>query len=208
MDVLYLSRECRHGRLLVVGGDLQKMSGDAIIAPANNRLSGREGLDAEIHKVAGEELTKKCREISVEKRKSNHPPCLPTTNVVTEPYGLSGQFKHLIHAVAPDCRRPNQDEARRDMIKDVYKNLFITLKELKDVKKVVAAPLSMGIFCYPHREGSKMTLNILLDWLDGEEDPGIEEYILVVKEKNLIKNMRTVYRETEDQLPGIDTTNS
>ena len=29
---------------------------------------------------------------------------------------------------------------------------------------------------------------------------------IVVKEKNFIKNMRTVYRESEDQLPGIDTT--
>ncbi len=183
------------------------MSADAIIAPANNRLSGREGLDALIHKVAGEDLTAKCREISVEQRKSNLPPCMPTTNVVTEPYGLANQCKYLIHAVAPDCRRPNQDEARREMIKEVYANLFATLKGLKDVKKVVAAPLSMGIFSYPHREGSKMTLSILLDWLDGEEDIHVDEYILVVKEKNLIKNMRTVYRETEDQLPGIDTTN-
>ena len=30
---------------------------------------------------------------------------------------------------------------------------------------------------------------------------GIKEYNIVVKEKNFIKNMRTVYRESEDQLP-------
>ena len=43
--------------------------------------------------------------------------------------------------------------------------------------------------------------------LDGEEDPGFDEFILVIKERNFINNMRTVYRESEDQLPGIDTTN-
>jgi hypothetical protein len=44
--------------------------------------------------------------------------------------------------------------------------------------------------------------------LDGEEDPGFNEYTIVVKERNFISNMRTVYRETEDQLPGIDTTSA
>jgi hypothetical protein len=64
----------------------------------------------------------------------------------------------------------------------------------------------MGIFAYPHREGARLTLEIILDLLDGEEDPGFSQYTIVVKERNFISNMRTVYRETEDQLPGIDTT--
>jgi hypothetical protein len=75
-----------------------------------------------------------------------------------------------------------------------------------DVTSVVAPPLSMGIFAYPHREGARLTLEIILSLLDGEENPGISEYTIVVKERNFISNMRTVYRETEDQLPGIDTT--
>jgi len=50
-------------------------------------------------------------------------------------------------------------------------------------------------------------LEILLDWLDDpDRNCGIDEFILVVKEKNFISNMRTVYRENEDQLPGVDTT--
>tara|TARA_Y100000588_G_C14024962_1_gene825973 strand:+ start:179 stop:742 length:564 start_codon:yes stop_codon:yes gene_type:complete len=186
---------------------LHKRSADALVTPANNRLSGREGVDAEIHKKAGEELREACREISVEKRKSNLPPCAVTSNVVTKPYGMSDQCKHLIHVVSPDCRRPNQDDDRRELLRETYENLFSTLKGLKGVKEVVAPALSMGVFSYPHREGARMTLDILLNWLDGEEETGIEVYTLIVKEKNFISNMRTVYRETEDQLPGIDTTN-
>ena len=202
-----MSRTCRNGRLFVIGDDLHKRSADALVTPANNRLSGREGVDAEIHKKAGEELREACREISVEKRKSNLPPCAVTSNVVTKPYGMSDQCKHLIHVVSPDCRRPNQDDDRRELLRETYENLFSTLKGLKGVKEVVAPALSMGVFSYPHREGARMTLDILLNWLDGEEDTGIEVYTLIVKEKNFISNMRTVYRETEDQLPGIDTTN-
>tara|TARA_B100000614_G_C14519811_1_gene482122 strand:- start:1147 stop:1386 length:240 start_codon:yes stop_codon:yes gene_type:complete len=77
---------------------------------------------------------------------------------------------------------------------------------MKDVKVVMAPPLSMGVFAYPHREGARLTLETLLGIMDGEEDPGIKEYNIVVKEMNFIKNMRTVYRESNDLLPGTDTT--
>ena len=71
---------------------------------------------------------------------------------------------------------------------------------------VVAPPLSMGVFAYPHREGARLTLECLLGVMDGEEDPKITDYTIIVKERNFINNMRTVYRESEDQLPGVDTT--
>ena len=201
-----MARTCRWGVVRVIGGDLHLQEADAVVTPANNRLSGREGLDAQIHKAAGDELREFCRNVSIEQRKLNLPPCPVTTNVVSEPYGLENRFKHIIHVVSPDCRRPNQDESRRDLLPSAYHNLFDTLKEMKDVNVIMAPPLSMGVFAYPHREGARLTLETLLGIMDGEEDPGIKEYNIVVKERNFINNMRTVYRESEDQLPGIDTT--
>ena len=59
-----------------------------------------------------------------------------------------------------------------------------------------------GCFSYPHREGARKTMEILLGILDGEEDPGIERLLLVTDNSNFISNMKTVYRETEDQFPG------
>ena len=201
-----MSRTCKWGILKVVGGDLWDHEGDVLITPANNRLSGREGLDSLVHAKAGEELTQVTRNICLEMRKINAPPCAVTNNVVTEPYALGSNFKHIIHAVGPDCRRPNQDESRRELLPQTYHNLFDTIKEIGNVKKIVSPPISMGIFGYPHREGARITLEVLLGHLDGEEDPGFKEYWIVVKERNFISNMRTVYRESEDQLPGIDTT--
>ena len=206
MVQLYMARTCRWGVLRVIGGDLHLQEADVVITPANNRLSGREGIDAQIHNAAGEELREFCREVSVEQRKSNLPPCPVTSNVISKPYNLEKRFKHIIHVVSPDCRRPNQDEARRQLLPEAYHNLFTTIKGMKGVKTVVAPPLSMGVFAYPHREGARLTLECLLGILDGEEDPGIKEYNIVVKERNFINNMRTVYRESEDQLPGVDIT--
>ena len=201
-----MARTCRWGVVRVIGGELHLQEGDVVITPANNRLSGREGLDAQIHKAAGDELRDFCTEVRVEQRKLNLPPCPVTTNVVSESFNLKERFKHIIHVVSPDCRRPNQDESRRELLPQTYHHLFDTLKGMKDVKVVMAPPLSMGVFAYPHREGARLTLETILGIMDGEEDPGIKEYNIVVKERNFINNMRTVYRESNDLLPGIDTT--
>ena len=206
MAELYMARTCKWGVLRVVGGDVWNYSGDVLITPANNRLSGREGLDALIHKKAGQELTDVTRNICLDMRKINAPPCAVTKNVVTEPYQLATNFKHIIHVVGPDCRRPNQDEARRELLPETYANLFATIQEMGNIKSIVSPPVSMGIFAYPHREGARLTLEILLEMLDGEKDYGIKEYTIVVKEKNFISNMRTVYREGADLFPGVDTT--
>ena len=64
----------------------------------------------------------------------------------------------------------------------------------------------MGVFSYPHREGARKTMEIILSMLDGEEDPGIERMLLVTDDNNFVNNMKTVYRETEDQFPGTDMT--
>ncbi|MGB1549228.1 MAG: macro domain-containing protein [Candidatus Poseidoniaceae archaeon] len=206
MPELYMERTCKWGVVRVIGGDLHLQEGDVVITPANNRLSGREGLDAQIHKAAGDELRDFCTEVRVEQRKLNLPPCPVTTNVVSESFNLKERFKHIIHVVSPDCRRPNQDESRRELLPQTYHHLFDTLKGMKDVKVVMAPPLSMGVFAYPHREGARLTLETILGIMDGEEDPGIKEYNIVVKERNFINNMRTVYRESNDLLPGTDTT--
>ena len=206
MVELYMARTCRWGVVRVIGGELHLQEADAVITPANNRLSGREGLDAQIHKAAGDELRDFCTEVRVEQRKLNLPPCPVTTNVVSSSFNLKERFKHIIHVVSPDCRRPNQDESRRELLPQTYHHLFDTLKGRKDVSVVMAPPLSMGVFAYPHREGARLTLETLLGIMDGEEDPGIKEYNIVVKERNFIKNMRTVYRESNDLLPGNDTT--
>ena len=201
-----MARTCRLGVVRVIGGELHLQEADAVITHANNRLSGREGLDAQIHKAAGDELRDFCTEVRVEQRKLNLPPCPVTTNVVSSSFNLKERFKHIIHVVSPDCRRPNQDESRRELLPQTYHHLFDTLKGMKDVSVVMAPPLSMGVFAYPHREGARLTLETLLGIMDGEEDPGIKEYNIVVKERNFIKNMRTVYRESNDLLPGNDTT--
>ena len=175
-----------------------------MITTANNRLAGREGVDGAIHEQAGPELRAECDAIAVERRKTNMQPCPVGTSVITDSYGLA--TKKLIHVVGPDCRRPTQDDSRRSLIKKAYETLFEQLSNVKDRAIVATPPLSMDVFAYPHREGARMTMEIVMGWMDTAEDIGVKEFWIVTQQMNWVNNLRTVYRESEDQFPGKDIT--
>ena len=143
-------------------------------------------------------------EIAVERRKEGKQPCGVGEAVSTSGYNLPAE--NLVHVVAPDCRRPNQDNFRRELLVNSYNAMFDEISKIEPRKTVVTPPLGMDVFAYPHREGARMTMEIILDWMDGEEDPGVDMVLIVTDEVNFLNNMKTVYRESEDQFPGVDRT--
>ena len=197
-------RECRHGQVRVQFGNIIRVDGDIMVIPANNRLAGREGLDERMQLAAGDELRARCTEIAIERRKEGKQPCGVGEAVSTSGYNLPAE--NLVHVVAPDCRRPNQDNFRRELLVNSYNAMFDEISKIEPRKTVVTPPLGMDVFAYPHREGARMTMEIVLDWMDGEEDPGVDMVLIVTDEVNFLNNMKTVYRESEDQFPGVDRT--
>ena len=190
--------------LRVIAGDLTRYEAQVAVTCASNRLAGREGLDAKMHDAAGEKLRETCIEIGKIQRAQNLQPCPVGTAVTTPAFDLPQE--HLIHVVGPDCRRPSQDEGRRELIVKAYEAMFAEVAALGGVETIVCPPLSMGIYAYPHREGARMTMEILLGWLDAEENPGVGDFVLLVNDELFVKNLKTVYRESEDQFPGVDCT--
>ena len=197
-------RECRHGQVRVQFGNIIRVEGDVMVIPANNRLAGREGLDEKMQLAAGEELRARCTEIAVERRKEGQQPCGVGEAVTTPGFNLAAD--HLVHVVGPDCRRPNQDNFRRELLLNSYNAMFEEISKIKSRETLVTPPLGMDVFAYPHREGARMTMEIILDWMDREEDPGVRMVLIVTDEVNFLNNMKTVYRESEDQFPGVDRT--
>ena len=45
-----------------------------------------------------------------------------------------------------------------------------------------------------------MTMEIVLAWMDSGDDPGVKKVKIITQESNFIKNMKTVYRESEDRI--------
>ena len=197
-------RECQHGQVRVLFGNLPRVEGDVMVIPANNRLAGREGLDERLQQAAGPELREFCAGIARERRKFNLQPCGVGEAVTPPSFNLP--VKHLVHVVGPDCRRPTQDNFRRELLKKSYEALFEVVEKLDPRETLVTPPLGMDVFAYPHREGARMTMEIVLEWMDGEDDPGVDMVLIVTDENNFLTNMKTVYRESEDRFPGVDRT--
>ena len=204
MADVVIVRKCRHGQVRVLFGDIVKVEGDVMVIPANSRLAGREGLDERMQQAAGPGLREHCAGIAREKRTSNLQPCAAGEAISTPAFDLPAS--HLVHVVGPDCRRPTQDTFRRELLRNSYAALFEELRGLEPRETLVLPPLGMDIFAYPHREGARMTMEIVLAWMDAEEDPGVRMVLIVTHEDNFLNNMKTVYRESEDQFPGVDRT--
>ena len=204
MADVVIVRKCRHGQVRVLFGDIVKVEGDVMVIPANSRLAGREGLDERMQQAAGQGLRDHCAGIARKKRMSNLQPCTAGEAISTPSFDLPAS--HLVHVVGPDCRRPTQDTFRRELLRNSYAALFEELKGLEPRETLVLPSLGMDIFAYPHREGARMTMEIVLAWMDAEEDPGVRMVLIVTHEDNFLNNMKTVYRESEDQFPGVDRT--
>ncbi|MDP6661674.1 MAG: macro domain-containing protein [Candidatus Thalassarchaeaceae archaeon] len=204
MADVVIVRECRHGQVRVLYGDIVRVEGDVMVIPANNRLAGREGLDERMQQAAGPSLREHCAGIAREKRAFNLQPCGVGEAVSTPSFDLPAS--HLVHVVGPDCRRPTQDNFRRELLRNSYGALFEEVEGLDPRETLVLPPLGMDVFAYPHREGARMTMEIVLDWMDGEDDPGVRMVLIVTHEDNFLNNMKTIYRESEDQFPGVDRT--
>ena len=204
MAEVVIVRECQHGQVRVLFGNLPHVEGDVMVIPANNRLAGREGLDERLQQAAGPELREFCAGIARERRKFNLQPCGVGEAVTTPSFNLPA--KHLVHVVGPDCRRPTQDNFRRELLKKSYEALFEVVEKLDPRGTLVTPPLGMDVFAYPHREGARMTMEIILEWMDGDDDPGVDMVLIVTNENNFLTNMKTVYRESEDRFPGVDRT--
>ena len=204
MADVVIVRKCRHGQVRVLFGDVVNVEGDVMVIPANSRLAGREGLDERMQQAAGPGLREHCAGIARKKRTSNLQPCSVGEAVSTPAFDLPAS--NLVHVVGPDCRRPTQDTFRRELLRNSYEALFEELRGLEPKETLVLPPLGMDVFAYPHREGARMTMEIILAWMDGEEDPGVRMVLIVTHEDNFLNNMKTVYRESEDQFPGVDRT--
>jgi len=131
----------------VVRGDITVESVDAIVNAANSALAGGGGVDGAIHRAAGPELARACRELGG---------CAVGDAKATPGFALVAKW--VIHTVGPVWRGGRAGEA--EALASCYRRSLEVAGEL-GAETIAFPAVSSGIYGYPVADACRISVEVL-----------------------------------------------
>ena len=154
-------------RIQVQQADITRLSVDAIVNAANERMLGGGGVDGAIHAAAGPELLAECHKVP-EVRPGVR---CPTGEARITPGGrLPAKF--VIHTVGPVWQGGAQSEP--ELLASCYRE-SLRLAVENDIRSVAFPAISCGVFGYPIPQAAQIAVNTVADFL--EQDDRLESVV-------------------------------
>jgi O-acetyl-ADP-ribose deacetylase (regulator of RNase III) len=148
-------------RILVQQADITTLAVDAIVNAANQSLLGGGGVDGAIHRAAGPELLRECREVGG---------CPTGEARITKAYRLPARY--VIHAVGPRYRDGKHGEP--EQLAGCYRH-SLQLAVAHEVKTIAFPAISCGIYGYPIAEAAPIAVGTVEAFL--ADEPSIERVV-------------------------------
>jgi len=155
-------------RIELIKGNITKLSVDAIVNAANDKLRNGGGVAGAIHSAAGPELEKECLTLGG---------CKTGNAKITKGYKLPAKW--VIHAVGPIWHDGNSGED--ELLAGCYRNSLV-LAEKHNIKTIAFPSISTGIFGFPIERAVKIAIKEVKKFL--AENTSIEKVIFVCFSEN------------------------
>ena len=141
--------------LHIIRNDLTFMACDAVVNPTDEALSGSGGVDAQLHRAAGEQLDQACARIGY---------CAPGSAVLTEGFELPARY--IIHTVGP--RWVGGAHGERETLASCYRSALSIARE-KKLSSIAFPIISAGTFGFPKAEALEIAVREIRAFLSEHE---------------------------------------
>ena len=167
-------------RIEIHKNDITRLSTDAIVNAANERLAEGGGVCGAVFRAAGSsELAKEC---------ARYGHCNTGDAVITSACNLKS-VKYIVHAVGPIYRDGKHGEP--EQLYNCYKRSLSLAKENRC--RSIAFPLiSSGIFGYPNDEAWRIALKACTDFIAENPDCDIS-IVFVATSREKVEEGKRIY---------------
>jgi O-acetyl-ADP-ribose deacetylase (regulator of RNase III) len=153
----------------ILAGDITRVSVDAIVNAANERMLGGGGVDGAIHAAAGPELLVACRAVP-EVRPGVR--CPTGEARITPAFALPARF--VVHTVGPVWNGGGYGEA--ELLASCYRSSLALAAE-NGAGSIAFPAVSTGVFGYPPEEAAAIAVRECAEFL--ETGAACERVVLV-----------------------------
>ena len=154
--------EEREPQIYLWQGDITRLSVDAIVNAANNKLLGcfapnHKCIDNAIHTFSGIELRMECA------RMTEYMEMPEKTGVARMTYGYNLPAKHVIHTVGPIIDEEVTDKERRELA-SCYRSC-LQLANAYNLHSIAFCCISTGEFRFPNEEAAQIAVHTVRTYL-------------------------------------------
>ncbi|MBD3208187.1 MAG: O-acetyl-ADP-ribose deacetylase [Candidatus Nealsonbacteria bacterium] len=165
-------------RINLIKGDITKVETEAVVNAANKSLLGGGGVDGAIHKAAGPELLKECKELGG---------CETGQAKITKGYNLPASF--IIHTVGPVWQ--GGDKGEKEKLASCYRN-SLELAKKKAIESIAFPAISTGAYGFPIEKAAPIALREAKAFLDGNEN--LKKVVFVLFSSKDLKSYQAAYQ--------------
>lgn len=159
--------------MVLIKGDITKLSVDAIVNAANTSLLGGGGVDGAIHRAGGPAILEACKHIRAEQGG-----CNVGEAVITTAGNLPA--KYVIHTVGPVWNGGKSNEEA--LLASAYRNSMALAHERK-IKSIAFPNISTGVYRFPKERAATIAIETVREFLKATESD-IEVTFVCFDEEN------------------------